>query len=146
MKYSDKLKDPRWQKKRLELFVQNNWKCTQCGCNHKTLHVHHKKYVKGKDPWEYDNKNLTTLCETCHKKEHEEILDPDRKYEHLILSKETPEVINKEYMKLHELSNKLKENIDSNLQEEILRNIMFIQKQLKERLNQNNNAVIFAHN
>ena len=34
------------------------------------LHVHHKYYIKGKKPWEYDNKVLLTLCKSCHKLEH----------------------------------------------------------------------------
>jgi hypothetical protein len=31
MKYSDKLKDPRWQKKRLEVFERDGWCCQCCG-------------------------------------------------------------------------------------------------------------------
>jgi 5-methylcytosine-specific restriction endonuclease McrA len=34
------------------------------------LQVHHKKYIDGLMPWEYDNDTLESLCSTCHKKEH----------------------------------------------------------------------------
>lgn len=32
----------------------------------KSLNVHHKYYINGKNPWEYDNEALVTLCEDCH--------------------------------------------------------------------------------
>lgn len=34
------------------------------------LHVHHKHYIKGKEPWDYDDSALITLCADCHKKRH----------------------------------------------------------------------------
>lgn len=36
----------------------------------KRLNVHHKYYVLGKKPWEYDNDALETLCSECHKNRH----------------------------------------------------------------------------
>jgi Leu/Phe-tRNA-protein transferase len=30
------------------------------------LHVHHKYYESGKEPWDYDERALLTLCESCH--------------------------------------------------------------------------------
>ena len=62
--YSEKLKDPRWQRKRLEVMQRDNFKCAICSTETKTLNVHHKTY-KG-DPWEQENEDLTTLCEDCH--------------------------------------------------------------------------------
>lgn len=67
--YSEKLKDPRWQKKRLEILQRDEWKCVSCGASDKTLHVHHKSYKVGRDPWEYSNSWLATLCEECHDEE-----------------------------------------------------------------------------
>lgn len=66
MAYSDLLKDPRWQKKRLEILQRDNFQCRCCESKTKTLHVHHSYYIKGNDPWEYDNAVLLTLCEDCH--------------------------------------------------------------------------------
>lgn len=37
----------------------------------KGLNVHHKYYIEGKKPWEYDNDALITLCQDCHKLEHQ---------------------------------------------------------------------------
>ena len=67
MNYSEKLKDPRWQKKRLEILERDEWACKRCGNNKKTLHVHHKKYHK--EPWDAKNNDLETLCEDCHAEE-----------------------------------------------------------------------------
>jgi hypothetical protein len=69
--YLDKLRDPRWQKKRLQILERDHFACQECGCDSKTLHVHHTRYVKGRDPWDYLNGFLVTLCETCHEQLHE---------------------------------------------------------------------------
>jgi len=66
--YAEKLKDPRWQKKRLEVLNRDGWRCTECGNNTVELHVHHEKY--GSEPWDVDSKFLKTLCQPCHKAEH----------------------------------------------------------------------------
>lgn len=66
--YSEKLKDPRWQKKRLEVFERAGWMCQLCGSETSTLHVHHPKYARAKEPWEYEN--LISLCENCHSNTH----------------------------------------------------------------------------
>lgn len=39
--YSEKLLDPRWQKKRLEILARDNWTCQRCGAVNCELHVHH---------------------------------------------------------------------------------------------------------
>lgn len=65
MTYAEKLKDPRWQKKRLEIMQRDNFACLNCCSKDKTLNVHHVIYVKGLDPWDYGD-SLLTLCEECH--------------------------------------------------------------------------------
>lgn len=64
--YSDRLKDPRWQRKRLETLDSQGWECQKCGSKDDTLHVHHNYYLRGKEPWEYSSEQLTVLCEDCH--------------------------------------------------------------------------------
>lgn len=71
MEYSEKLKDPRWQKKRLEIFERDKWTCQFCEDTKESLHVHHVVYKKGCDPWEYANEGLITICESCHESEKE---------------------------------------------------------------------------
>jgi hypothetical protein len=64
--YSEKLRDPRWQKKRLEVMSGSKFECESCGAKDKTLNVHHKVYRRGKQPWEYETEALSCLCEDCH--------------------------------------------------------------------------------
>jgi hypothetical protein len=71
MEYSQKLKDPRWQKKRLEIMQRDEFMCQRYYDSESTLNIHHFKYIKGKEPWDYDNNDLITLCEMCHRDESE---------------------------------------------------------------------------
>ena len=67
--YAELLKDPRWQKRKTEILLRDNFTCQKCGCMDKTLHVHHIFY-DGRNPWDYEDEALITLCEDCHNKEH----------------------------------------------------------------------------
>ncbi len=64
--YYEKLRDPRWQKKRLKIMERDNFTCLACGKDTGTLNVHHVHYAKG-DPWLTPDRFLMTLCEPCHK-------------------------------------------------------------------------------
>ena len=68
--YWEKLRDPRWQRKRLEIMERAGFKCEECGSDKNTLNVHHLIYHKGHDPWEYDGSELKCLCEGCHEVWH----------------------------------------------------------------------------
>lgn len=64
MTYLEKLKSPKWQKKRLEILQRDNFSC-RCCCDSETeLHVHHFKYTK--EPYNAPNEDLITLCKHCH--------------------------------------------------------------------------------
>ena len=65
-KYSELLKNPRWQRKRLAIFERDNWACQLCKSTTKTLAVHHTKYDGYKEPWDYEDAELMTVCEECH--------------------------------------------------------------------------------
>lgn len=67
--YKDQLKDKRWKKLANKIRKRDNYTCQLCG-SHEHLQVHHKKYIKGRLAWEYDEENLITLCSECHKKVH----------------------------------------------------------------------------
>jgi hypothetical protein len=67
--YLAKLKDPRWQKKRLEVFERDEWTCQSCFNRKSTLVIHHKLYLTHKNPWDYPDELLITLCEDCHQSE-----------------------------------------------------------------------------
>ena len=78
--YRQKLLDPRWQRKRLEVLQLADFRCESCCSDENTLHVHHKFYVKGREPWEYEATDLVALCEDCHEFEH----DSKRRIEQII--------------------------------------------------------------
>lgn len=66
MSYAELLKDPRWQRKRLEILEAAGWKCERCGDSTSSLQVHHRWYSRGAKPWEYERELLAALCENCH--------------------------------------------------------------------------------
>lgn len=72
LSYAEMLKDPRWQKKRLEVMQRDGFRCQHCLSEDKELQVHHLTYHRGTKPWEYKDEELITLCERCHKNESEE--------------------------------------------------------------------------
>lgn len=80
--YSEKLKDPRWQKKRLEILERDNFACVFCYDSASTLNVHHRVYFPNLEPWDYPDKLLITLCESCHKRE----IDERKIYEQQLLN------------------------------------------------------------
>jgi len=69
MTYSEQLKHPKWQKRRLEILNRAGFRCESCEESEKTLHVHHKRYHKGAMAWEYADDELVALCEDCHASE-----------------------------------------------------------------------------
>lgn len=68
--YWEKLRDPRWQKRRLQIMEAVQFSCQDCGDDKATLNVHHKIYRKGANPWEYRDDELECLCERCHEEKH----------------------------------------------------------------------------
>jgi len=73
MTYSEKLKDPRWQRLRLELMEAAGWMCQECGSLTKTLEIHHIVYLRC-DPWDYPRHLYQVLCCDCHD-ERQELTD-----------------------------------------------------------------------
>ena len=64
MKYWQKLQDPRWQKKRLQIMERDGFKCRDCSDDKSSLQVHHCAYRE--EPWDAPNDALMTLCANCH--------------------------------------------------------------------------------
>lgn len=73
MTYKDKLRNPKWQKKRLEVLNRDQFTCCLCGDKDTELHVHHKKYTG--EPWEAELSDLKTVCKDCHKVIHDHKID-----------------------------------------------------------------------
>lgn len=77
MNYAEKLKNPKWQRKRLEILSRDNFSCQICGDKEATLHVHHIEYI-GKNPWDTPDYLLETLCDECHSMKHVKLNDLER--------------------------------------------------------------------
>lgn len=93
--YQEKLLDPRWQRVRLSVFDRDGWKCVVCNSDSKTLHVHHKHYRRGVEPWEYELDELETRCFECHKKKHEKLTLEDERLLEIARKSIPSEVINR---------------------------------------------------
>ena len=69
--YLDRLKNPKWIAKNLKIRKRDGFRCTVCGAKN-NLQVHHTFYYKDfRNPWQYPNDSLITLCKKCHKEYHE---------------------------------------------------------------------------
>ena len=79
MSYSDKLKHPKWQRKRLEIMEIDDFKCCICDDGENQLHVHHIAY-RGSNPWDTPSRLLVTLCDKCHKKQHGKKVEEEKTY------------------------------------------------------------------
>ena len=71
--YNSKLRDARWQRKRLEVMNRDKWTCRCCGVygDGVVFNVHHAYYESGKNPWEYPSDSLVTWCSDCHSIMHD---------------------------------------------------------------------------
>lgn len=78
---------------------RDKWMCKKCGDDETTLNVHHKRYINGNDPWEYENNDLITLCEHCHSQiERLKKDDPDVNFDDIKIYKSEHWTSNKRIM------------------------------------------------
>lgn len=64
---------------RLKVLERDKFTCQCCYDTEQTLHVHHRYYVQGRDPWSYPMFSLVTLCVNCHKRPSD--TDPSVKFQ-----------------------------------------------------------------
>ena len=126
--YSEKLKDPRWQSKRIEILERDGYKCKECK-SLDDLQVHHKRYIPGRDPWQYDGFDLVTLCNECHERQHGIALD----YDHLYTTGKLPVVLIDEQIDV--LISLLKDGLKADLEEALIKKIIYLQTRRKVLIN-----------
>ena len=73
-RYSQELQKIHWKLKADNIRIRDKHKCRLCGAVGTQLDVHHLRYIDGREPWEYDDGDLVTLCHTCHGQLHDEII------------------------------------------------------------------------
>lgn len=82
--YIEMLLTERWRQKREEILKRDNHTCCNCGTV-RNLQVHHRQYhIDSKtglkrEPWDYANRYLITLCEECHEAGHQQYTIPSFK-------------------------------------------------------------------
>lgn len=57
---------------------RDGFECSECAEKTKPLSVHHLFYITGRHPWMYPNWSLNTLCEDCHKYNHDEVKEKSK--------------------------------------------------------------------
>lgn len=65
MNYSEKLLDPKWKEKRRQIIDRDGGACIFCK-DRERLEIHHAYYIAKREPWEYPDECLVTLCHDCH--------------------------------------------------------------------------------
>lgn len=77
--------DKQWAAFREQVIELDGGVCVECGRGRPdgvALQVHHKHYISGRKPWQYDPSDCETLCQGCHAREHGEIR-PDSGWEYI---------------------------------------------------------------
>lgn len=70
MSREDQYNHPNWQRLRHCIMYRDDYTCRLCGNKDEQLHVHHIQYKKGAFIWDVNPRFLSTICKSCHHKEH----------------------------------------------------------------------------
>lgn len=71
--YKQLLEYPEWKAKRIEVLKQDKFTCQICFKTDVKLNVYHKIYYPEHLPWDYNSRDMITLCENCHKIYHKHL-------------------------------------------------------------------------
>ena len=150
LSYSEKLQDIRWKRRRDYIKKRDYYACQACFEHNKPLYVHHRYYEADKDPWDYPDNALVSLCQECHELENEHTREGyERKLlklfkknffvgdlEQLIDGFEKMEMINTSYL----IASTLKWIVSDKkrLSLAIHRNIKHIQQSISQKTKENN--------
>jgi predicted Zn-ribbon and HTH transcriptional regulator len=95
MTYAEQLKNPKWQRKRLETLEYYGFRCKACGNEDEQLDIHHGAYLSGHKIWDYHVWELHVLCRTCHKELSSDIYAFNKALALMEQSKENYELLTK---------------------------------------------------
>jgi len=70
MSYQAQLKQPEWQRRRMEMLERADCRCQHCDTRDESLEIHHHHYVPSRFAWEYTDDELMVLCKSCHQEIH----------------------------------------------------------------------------
>jgi len=69
--FVEQYRHPQWQRRKNERLQAANYACESCGSTETTLHIHHRRYFRGRKVWEYTDAELEALCAECHERIHQ---------------------------------------------------------------------------
>ena len=67
--YAEHLNEPEWKARAREIRKRDAYTCQLCGATDVLIEVHHRSYVSGRKPWEYEDAALVSVCRPCHETE-----------------------------------------------------------------------------
>jgi hypothetical protein len=73
--YSSLLQRVEWLIRRDQILRRYGAYCHNCGKLGVDYQIHHKYYVTGLDPWEYQDDALVAYCPECHRTIHKQLLN-----------------------------------------------------------------------
>ena len=68
--YDQDSKELQWKFKSDNIRIRDNYTCRLCGAKNVPLEVHHIRYIRGREIWDYEDGDLVSLCEDCHEGIH----------------------------------------------------------------------------
>jgi len=68
--YDQDSKELQWKFKSDNIRIRDNYTCRLCGVKDVPLEVHHIRYIRGREIWDYEDGDLVSLCEDCHEGIH----------------------------------------------------------------------------
>lgn len=97
--YQESILRPEWADRSREIKERDNYTCQKCYKKTGGLHVHHKYYVFGRQPWEYPDQALVTLCNYCHSEEHYSKVPNYQESDLALLKIEAPNIYERELVR-----------------------------------------------
>lgn len=70
--YDKQYLEKQWLCRRLMIMARDRFMCAACRST-SNLQVHHKVYCSKLKVWEYEDKRLETLCQSCHQSIHDHV-------------------------------------------------------------------------
>jgi len=70
MSYQEKLTESAWQETSYRINQRDDFTCQNCKTRTARPQTHHINYISGREPWDYPDGWLITVCPDCHEMVH----------------------------------------------------------------------------
>ena len=90
--YEEQLQDPRWKEKADFIKKRDKMRCRMCTLTGYPREVHHlyyeSTYDRPRNPWEYPDNTMITVCVKCHKEHHRKNKNKYLKWHEILMESE----------------------------------------------------------